>query len=147
MTTKEKIHDEYLNTDISIRGLASKYNIPKGRIESWIKSGNWSTEKKALLSMAERIAVDKRADSNRRYVDIMAERVDRIYSASDKLLDKVTQLLELEDALAPRDLKSISSTLLDIKMLHGIRDADEDKEDKTLTVTFVKNPWDVEGEK
>jgi hypothetical protein len=36
-----------------------------------------------------------------------------------KLLVKADQLLSLDEALAPRDLKSISSMLLDVKQLLG----------------------------
>ena len=61
-------------------------------------------------------------------------------AAADKLLAKVYQLLDLDDALAPRDLKSISSTLLDIKMLTDVRDDDGDKE--PVTIRFAGNADD-----
>ena len=136
---KETIHREYVTTDISIRVLARKYGIGVSTLNRWIHDNHWTVEKRAYLQEAAEIARRKMADAAAkkmkaledapiperdheidRYVDALAERAEKIYSSADRLLLKVNQLLELEDALAPRDLKAISSTLLDLKMIHDI---------------------------
>ena len=79
------------------------------------------------------------------------------------MLRKAEQLLDLDEPLSPRDLRSLSSTLLDVRALLGIRD-DQDREeqnariaklkaeieslkedksvDNRIEVVWVSNPWD-----
>lgn len=74
-------------------------------------------------------------------------RFDRMMASVDKLQQKIDQLLELDEVLPPRDLKSLSSTLLDVKMLFGFKDEeDSDNSSDKIVVEFVNNDWDIGGD-
>ena len=132
---KEAIHLEYISTDLSLRVLAKKQNMSVSTLQLWKKDGHWDVERKAMLAAATERAAENLSTAKAQALDSLAERQEKTLAAADKLLAKVYQLLDLDDALAPRDLKSISSTLLDIKMLTDVRDDGGDKE--PVTIRFV----------
>jgi len=130
-----KIRREYITTGASYRDLSEKYGISKSliakrsRAEEWVKKrGQYVDRVDAKVAQkAENIIVDQTA---------------RLYEATDKLLDKVFQLLDLDDALAPRDLKSLSSTLMDVKMLRTKDDSEVTALENQITVKWVGNDWE-----
>lgn len=132
---KEAIHLEYISTDLSLRVLAKKHNMSVSTLQLWKKDGHWDVERKAMLAAATERAAENLSTAKAQALDSLAERQEKTLAAADKLLAKVYQLLDLDDALAPRDLKSISSTLLDIKMLTDVRDDGGDKE--PVIIRFV----------
>lgn len=132
---KEAIHLEYISTDLSLRVLAKKHNMSVSTLQLWKKDGHWDVERKAMLAAATERAAENLSTAKAQALDSLTERQEKTLAAADKLLAKVYQLLDLDDALAPRDLKSISSTLLDIKMLTDVRDDGGDKE--PVTIRFV----------
>ena len=132
---KEAIHLEYISTDLSLRVLAKKHNMSVSTLQLWKKDGHWDVERKAMLAAATERAAENLSTEKAQALDSLAERQEKTLAAADKLLAKVYQLLDLDDALAPRDLKSISSTLLDIKMLTDVRDDGGEKE--PVTIRFV----------
>lgn len=129
---KEAIHLEYISTDLSLRVLAKKHNMSVSTLQLWKNNGHWDVERKAMLAAATERAAENLSTAKAQALDSLTSRQEKTLAAADKLLAKVYQLLELEDALAPRDLKSISSTLLDIKMLTDVRDDVGDKEPVTI---------------
>lgn len=129
---KEAIHLEYISTDLSLRVLAKKHNMSVSTLQLWKNNGHWDVERKAMLAAATERAAENLSTAKAQALDSLTSRQEKTLAAADKLLTKVYQLLELEDALAPRDLKSISSTLLDIKMLTDVRDDVGDKEPVTI---------------
>lgn len=150
-TLQETIHFEYISTDISIRQLSAKYGVSKAVLERMIKKGGWSVEKKAMLETAQRAARKRMAEAEEtarqqtktarqqaetkigQYVSALADRAERVYSATDKLLALVDRMLENAEAMAPRDLQAMSSTLMNIKQLHDIKPETVD-EDSSGTV-------------
>ena len=137
---KEAIHLEYISTDLSLRVLAKKHNMSVSTLQLWKNNGHWDVERKAMLAAATERAAENLSTAKAQALDTLTSRQEKTLAAADKLLAKVYQLLELEDALAPRDLKSISSTLLDIKMLTDVRDDVGDKE--PVTIRFAGNADD-----
>lgn len=132
---KEAIHLEYISTDLSLRVLAKKHNMSVSTLQLWKNNGHWDVERKAMLAAATERAAENLSTAKAQALDSLTSRQEKTLAAADKLLAKVYQLLDLDDALAPRDLKSISSTLLDIKMLTDVRDDGGDKE--PVTIRFV----------
>ena len=145
---KEVIHLDYITTDLSLRVLAKKHNVSVSTLHKWKDEGHWDVERKALLADAAQQAREKFETDVAQALNSMTDRMGKILESADKLLLKVDQLLSLEDALAPRDLKSISSVLVDVlTMQNTVNGQDEDKKDdkNSFTVTWINNPWDEEG--
>ena len=130
-----QIRREYITTGASQRYLAKKFGISKTAIQRKCKLEGW-VEKRDQHIAKVNAKVDQRTE------DALVDQNTRLIQATNKLLDKVFQLLDLEDALAPRDLKSLSSTLTDIKLLRAKDDTESAVAEKEITVRFVGNEWD-----
>lgn len=139
---QETIHFEYISTDISIRQLAAKYGISKAVLERMIKKGGWSLEKKNLVETAQRTARRQTETKTGQYLNCLTERAERVYSATDKLLSLVDRMLENAEAMAPRDLQAMSSTLMNIKQLHDIRPEAEDESKARSVEVKLNGPLD-----
>lgn len=138
----DAIKREYVTTNTSYTILSQKHGIPRSTIAKQGKVKGWADARKEYVDgLATKVAQEVEKDTIARAL--------AIYRSADKLLDKVNQLLDLEDALSPRDLKSLSSTLMDLKMIHNIKDESEEQKHASEDVTvvrFVGNDWDEEDE-
>ena len=135
----EKIKNEYITSKTSMRKLADKYHVDLKSIATHSKKEGWVAQREEYSNrvQAKTLQNIEEAASN-----FQAE----VSDSARKLLDKVNAVLELEETLAPRDLKSLSSTLLDLRDILAVGQ-DDGKEDKknSFTVTWINNPWDEEG--
>ena len=166
---KVAVRDDYM-MGFSVRMLAAKYGVPKSTINDWVRRYGWVQEQKAKGTAKQMLADRKPDDPDIPVSDVSDRRklseplpVDGDYSQmreyAYKVLAKADQLLEIDDALAPRDLKSLSGMLLDVRTLLNIlspreaaeqemrlraltKQAEEKTEaDQTVRVVFV----DTEG--
>ena len=131
----EKIRHEYVTTGASQRDLSKKYGVSKTAIQRRAKDEKWLDKRDQFVTRMNAKVVQKTEN-------IVVDQTARLYQATDKLLDKVFQLLDLDDALAPRDLKSLSSTLMDVKMLRVKDDNEIDALENQITVRWIGNDWD-----
>ncbi len=157
-----KIKNEYIAQGTPYRKLCEKYGVNERTLCRRAKKEEWQRLRTECVSKVNE-KCQQRTIKNE--VQKMTRDVDRMFAATDKLLKKAEQLLEIEDALAPRDLRSLSSTLLDVRTLLGIRDEADREEQKTriekmraeiaamqedkteqnrIEVVWVSNPWDQE---
>lgn len=169
MIDRAQIRADYMN-GFSIRMLAAKYDVPRSTIGHWVKKYGWVQEVKAKREAIMTGAQDETANetsnetpldrqtANREPLPIDAD-YKQMREYAYKVLAKADQLLEIDDALAPRDLKSLSGMLLDVRTLLNIlspREAaeqemrlraltkqaeDKTEADQTVRVVFV----DTEG--
>lgn len=133
------IKNEYISSEISMRKLAAKHKVDLKSIATHSKQEGWVAQRKEYQNrvQAKTLQNIEEAASN-----FQAE----VSESARKLLDKVNEVLKLEEALAPRDLKSLSSTLLDLRDILAVGgEKDNPENENTLTVTWVNNPWDEEG--
>lgn len=150
-TDKEAVRTEYISTDISLRALAKKHNIAQSTIFKWSREGEWNLDKQKFLESAAHLA---QLDLNARKEHILKNLTDRwikTYETADRILEKVNELLDLRgNVLAPRDLKSLSSIIVDIMTLHSYSEkrskAEEDgDEGNSLDIKFADPEEDWEG--
>lgn len=130
-----KLKTEYVTTTVSQRELAKKYNVQPTMIARKCKEEDWVGEREAFVRKTSARCVQRTQDQK---VDAAA----RLHRSAEKLLEKIDQLMELDDVLAPRDLKSISGTMLDVKTVLGIKDEEAKDTSNEIKVTFVEAPWD-----
>ena len=169
MSTVDKaaVREDYVR-GYSIRMLAAKYEIPKSTIGRWVKQFGWVQEQKYKeQKRRDGTRDEEERDTGTRDTCVVQlgeplppdEDYTLVRAYTQKLLKKADDLLELDDALAPRDLKSLSSMLLDVRTLLNIlspREAaeqemrlaalrrqaqEEQKQTAEVTVRFV----DTEG--
>lgn len=152
-----KIKNEYVSKGTPYRELAKKHGVILKTLARHAKNEEWVRLREEFVNRLSTESLHKTQ------AQAIAE-ASRIQLATEKLLKKAEQLLELEEALAPRDLKALSATLLDARTLLGIKDdldrqeqqaridkaraeldAAKDTESSTIEVVWVKPPWEKES--
>lgn len=103
-----RIRNEYISTDIGLRGLAEKHNIPlttlrdRSRREGWVAmrdEQHHEIAQKTAQKTAEIVAKDE------------AERVSRLLSIADRLMDKTERALDELDQLAVKHTEKVKTTV------------------------------------
>lgn len=154
MADWQKIKTEYItNPDTSYRELSQKYGVHYTNIAKRAKKEDWQQQRKQQANATQTKMIQA---VERRKVDRAAKLMD----VSDLLLKKIEALvegLEIEDA-SPKDLRSLSAAIKDIKEIQMIRsDADmreqearieklrreADRDDQSGTIT-VRLPGGLE---
>ena len=144
-----KIRMEYISTLCSYRDLSEKYGVPLRTLGRRAKQEDWPQARAdfghTVATKATQKIAEKQAKSFAEFVPVLEQ---GIVDISTKLLEKINETMEYGDAFSPRDLKSLSSMVIDIGML--LKDVKEDMNtgsastDK-ITVEFVKGEWDYGG--
>ena len=134
----EEIKNEYISTKITQRELAKKYKVDVSNISRRSKEEEW-------VKLREEYSARIQAKALQHIEETALNFQAQVSESARKLLEKVNELLSLEEALAPRDLKSLSSTLLDLRDILTVH-KEVGEEENGITVTFVNNPWDDEEE-
>lgn len=151
-----KIKLEYITKGTSYRKLAEKHGVSLRRLAEVAKKEEWVKAREKSVNKVS-------AKAQRKTEEKKLAMVDRLLAASEKLLKKAEQVLELEEPLSPRDLKAMSATLLDARTLLDIHDEYEIEErnlriqkmkadiaaaeklvsgkQEPLEVVWVKAPW------
>lgn len=145
----QTIKNEYVTTDISIRGIQKKYGIPYNRIRDRADAEGWNDERETLKDKINQKSIDLLAEHK-------AEECTRAFRVANKILDKIEEIVEHIDTESPdalRDIKSATSSIKDLKEIGFFRadldrqeqmarisklrkDAEEEQKDTTITVTF-----------
>lgn len=112
----KKIKAEYIAGGTSYRKLAEKYEVKLSALRSVAEREKWVE----LKAQAQHKANTKIVDA---VSDIEADRAAKIIDVADKLLDKISEVIDkVHDT---KGIKNISSALKDIKEIKGIKsDAD-----------------------
>ena len=133
------IKNEYISSEISMRKLAAKHNVDLKSIATHSKQEGWVAQRDEYRNRVQAKTLQNLEEAASNF---QAE----VSGSARKLLDKVNEVLALDEALAPRDLKSLSSTLLDLRDILSVG-GDSDAEDKknTVIVRWENNPWDEAG--
>lgn len=143
----------------SVRMLAAKYGVSKSAVNKWAKKYGWIKEVERYTPSKAYVddAVDTLVDTMDKapplepveLPDDPPPSVDyvQIRKYTQKLLKKADELLDLDDALAPRDLKSLSSMLLDVRQLLNVQGPYEDEERRLRLAILRKQLQEQEKEK
>lgn len=140
------IKAEYISGGTSYRKLAKKYEVSFNTLQCVARREKWSELKrlaqdKCNTKMANAIGND------------IAKKSTKINDVADKLLDKISLLLDEFESLDTQSIKHLTSSLKDIKDIKGIKseadmreqearidklrkDAEQEQKDTTITVTF-----------
>ena len=146
-----KLKAEYIAGGISYRKLADKYGVSFNTLKTIAIKNKWSklkqqADNKATTKIVNSIAQDK------------SKKNTKINDVADKLLDKISSLLDDFEMLDTQGIKHLTSSLKDIKDIKGIKsdidlreqEARIDKlrkdamEEQTDTSVIVKFKGDIE---
>ena len=109
-----KIRAEYIKGGTSYRKLAEKYGVSFNTIQGVAKQEKWvelrnQVKDKSTTKMVESIAQD------------ITKNAVKINNVADKLLDKISRMLDEYDELDSQSIKHFTSALKDIKDVKGIK--------------------------
>lgn len=138
-----KMKMEYISGGISYRALAAKYNVPFGTLRRVAYNEKWGELRTQAAAEAEQKIVDAA-------VSDIAKRATDIYSAADRLIDKIAAAIELltpEDIIRKmKDIRSLTGALLDLKNIREIRsDADMREQEARIAKLQKDAAEDEEG--
>lgn len=133
---KEAVRKDY-ERGLTLRQLALKYDVSRTTIMRWARAGGWKQGERPMP--AESVT---ECDSVTTVTPGDKLPVDRLYAQLEartlQLLGKADDLLSLDEPLAPRDLKSLSSMLLDVRQLLGILSPREAAEQEIRLIMLRK---------
>lgn len=142
------IEVEYISTDISLKKLAEKYDVPIGTIQDKSKKNKWTEKREEFHCKTIAKALQKVEKST-------VERISTILRASDKLIDQIEDALEDPDSLKrilvvdkktgkvstkktkainSKQAKEISEAIKNLKEVY--RTAEPEDDDKELTINI-----------
>ena len=135
----QTIKNEYVTTDISIRGIQKKYGIPYNRIRDRADSERWNDERESLKDKINQKSIDLLAEHK-------AEECTRAFRVANKILDKIEEIVEHIDTESPdalRDIKSATSSMKDLKEIGFFR-ADLDKQEQMARINKLRKEAEEE---
>jgi len=143
--TMDDLRDDYLR-GMSSRALSLKYDVPKTTIQRWAKKFEWAPHNRAPKRQTNEVRAAGPQDGPENGPEDGPD-FHTLRRYAKKLLSKADQLLDLDEALAPRDLKSISGMLLDVRNLLGTMSPLEEEEQRLRLAALRKQTEEKEQEK
>lgn len=117
MSDWKKIKAEYVAGGTSYRKLAEKYDVSLTTLQRIAKKENWIGLRQQAETKTETKIIDSVSEKN-------ANRASKIISVADKLLDKISEIID-EVVTDTQSIKHLTSALKDLKEIKGCKsDAD-----------------------
>jgi len=120
----KKIATEYITGDISMKRLAEKRNVPLRTLKDRAKRELWSSQRaeyrlktgfEAVKDLAPAPVPDVRPEDR--------DDIERVFRATDLVMDKVVELLETRRAIDGKELQAIMTTIEKAKAVKMLRSA------------------------
>lgn len=136
----KKIKAEYIAGGTSYRKLAEKYGIPRNKLQVIATRENWV----ALRGQVEVKVESKMVDS---ISDKEAKRANKIIDVADKLLDKISAMLDASEPYNTQNIKNLTSALKDLKEIKGYKSAVDLREQEARIANLERQAQAVEESK
>lgn len=135
-----QIKTEYITTDTSYRKLADKYGIDQATISRKAKKEDWVGERQRHVG--EMQAKILTAD-----VAQKVDRVNRLKTVADKLLNKIEQAVDQEGPISAGAIKNLSDALKNIREAQMLRTERDDREQDARIAKLMKETMDADERK
>lgn len=112
---------EYVTQRISYKALAEKYGVNPKTVYDRGKEEGW-------VALREKVASETQAKIVEAMEDKKVRRAERMQSVADKVMDRVEGILDGDQEISAKELKSLSAALRDVKELQMLRSAIDEKE-------------------
>jgi transposase-like protein len=134
------IRNEYIQGGISYRELAKKHDVPFGTLQRIAKKERWTdlrlqADDKAKTEIVKAVGKRKGKHST------------NVLKVADKLLDKITDMLENMTTYDTQSIKHLTSALKDLKDIKGIKTKIDLREQEARIAKLEKEATDTEVEK
>lgn len=136
MADWQKIKAEYITTEISYRKLADKYGLDQATIARRAKKEDWVSKRQHHADKTQ--AKILTADTQKK-----VDRVGRLMTVADKLLDKVDALVTEQEYLTAATIKNLSDALKNIRETQMIR-SDQDIREQEARIAKLQKEADRE---
>ena len=126
-----QIKTEYITTDTSYRKLAEKYGIDQATISRRAKKEDWVGQRQQHVSRMQAQILTSDAKSK-------VERVARLKTVADKLLNKIEQAVECDAPMQAAAIKNLSEALRNIQQAQMLRTEMDDLEQEARIAKLQK---------
>lgn len=116
----QQIKNEYLAGEATLKELSEKYGVSFSTIQKKSMEEGWKNLRKKVGRKSEEKIINRLSNQE-------AKRVVSISSVADKLLDKITELVD-NAPMTAQSVKQITSALKDIKEIKGEKSAEDRRE-------------------
>lgn len=116
----QQIKNEYLAGEATLKELSEKYGVSFSTIQKKSMEEGWKNLRKKVGRKSEEKIINRLSNQE-------AKRVVSISSVADKLLDKITELVD-NVPMTAQSVKQITSALKDIKEIKGEKSAEDRRE-------------------
>lgn len=131
MADWQKIKTEYITTDISYRKLAEKYGLDQATIARKAKKEDWVSKRQHHADKTQAKILD--ADTKNK-----ADRVARLMTVADKLLNKVELAVDQDGPISAGAIKNLSDALKNIRETQMIRSDQDIREQEARIAKLQK---------
>ena len=112
-----KIKNEYINTNISYRKLAEKYNISFSTLEKTARKEHWKELREKQCDKVETKLRQKTAD---KIVDVEVDRIGNLLTSADTAQKKIDQALKQLTKYVNAEGEIVDSQFVNVKELRAI---------------------------
>lgn len=105
---------EYITSDTSYRKLAKKYGVSVTQICNVGRDEGWVEQREQYLNKTTAKAIEKISQQE-------ANRAARIYTVADKLLRKIETMVDSDEPLSEKGIRSLTAAVKDLKEIQNIR--------------------------
>ena len=135
----EKVKAEYIAGGTSYRKLAEKYGVSFSTLKDIAIREKWTDLKEQARNKANTNLVNSIGRNS-------AKRSVKINEVADKLLEKISNTLELMDVVDSQSIKHFTSALKDIKDIKGIK-ADIDLKEQEARIAKLQKEAEADVDK
>jgi hypothetical protein len=133
------IRNEYIQGGISYRELAKKHDVPFGTLQRIAKKEKWTTlrlqaDDKAKTEIVKNVGKSKGKHST------------NVLKVADKLLDKISEMVDNMPILDTQSVKQLTSALKDLKDIKGIKTNLDLKEQEARIAKLQKEAETGDGQ-
>ena len=130
----KKLKAEYVAGGTSYRKLAEKYGVPFGTLRKVAAKEKWTDLRSKAEAKADTKVIDVISDKE-------ADRAKKLLDVTDKLLDKIADIIDNVDN--PTGIKDISTAIKNIKDIKGIK-SDVDLREQEARIAKLQKEAEAE---
>jgi hypothetical protein len=131
VTDWKKIKTEYITTNTSYRKLAQKYGVNSTTLAKKAGAEGWVEKRKQFASKTQAKTLEKISQQE-------ASRAAKIGTVADKLLQQIEAMVDRDEPLDEKAIRSLTAAVKDLKEIQGVRSALDRQEQEARIANLKK---------